>query len=52
MRLFEPIISFYSPTAFEEAEDVDYSFCSEKCINIFLENRKEFWNIVKDFNNE
>ena len=52
IRLFDPVISFYSPTSVEESEDVEYNFCTEACINKFLQNRKLFWDIVKEFEDE
>lgn len=47
IRLFDPIITFYSPNAIGETGDLEYIFCSESCVNKFLQNRKKFWEIVR-----
>jgi MYM-type Zinc finger with FCS sequence motif len=52
IRLFSPVITFYSPTSVEELEDVEYHFCSEQCVNKFLKNRKQFWEIIKGFDDD
>ena len=48
IRLFDPIITFYSPTLVGESDDSEYNFCTENCVNKFLGNRTEFWEIVRN----
>jgi YHS domain-containing protein len=50
MTIFGTIVSFYSPTV--AGEEIEYNFCSQKCVDDFIQKRKEFWKIVENFNAE